>query len=82
MADPIDYSDPCAVLPILREAYYKMLGGSRTERVRYRSGDNEREVVFGRADINALREEVRRLEIACQEKQTGRPARYGLRAGG
>jgi hypothetical protein len=78
----VDYSDPCAAHAALRSAYYAMLGGSRAEEVEFaiQSGGTRR-VRYVKADINALREEVRRLEALCNAKTSGKPARFAVVGG-
>jgi len=75
----LDYANPCAVLPSLREAYYKMLGGQRVVSIEFTTaGGTKRTTEFHRVDINLLREEVRRLEAMCAATQGGSKRRVIL----
>lgn len=53
--------DPCALLPQLRAAYYALLAGEQTARVR----DGDRWQDFHRGEAQLLRDEIRRLEYLC-----------------
>lgn len=82
MTVAIDYSDPCAVLPRIREAYYALLEGRRAELVEFDAGNGvRRRVQYGQGDIPALRVEVSRLEVLCAGR-SGARRRFSLRTGG
>jgi len=76
MADTDDF-DPCAMLKVLRTAYYALLGGERVVKVKF----GEREVQYAAANVNLMREEIGRLEAACAKKQGRSPKRFAIRAG-
>ena len=79
----VDYDDPCALLALMRPAYYALLGGSKAETVKFSSANGQtREVTYARTNITALRAEVRQLESACTAKSSGRSRRFAIRAGG
>lgn len=75
MAEPTDWSDPCAALGVLRPAYYALLAGSATQTVSFA----DRSVSYRTTDIAKLELEVRRLEGACAEKN-GLPSTSRRRA--
>ncbi len=80
MADPfdgVDLSDPCAVLPIVRKAYYTLLTGNSTTSVTF----GDRHMTKTPSDLAALREEIRRLEIQCAQAQGEAPRRYAIKLG-
>lgn len=69
-------ADPCALLPQLRAAYYQLMAGQA--RAEIRNGDQW--LKFQRADADALRHEIRRLEIICGDcGHGGRAVRVGPR---
>jgi len=68
--------NPCAFLPQLRAAYYQLMAGQA--RAEIRNGDQW--LKFQRADADALRHEVRRLELICGANgHGGRAVRVGPR---
>ncbi|WP_424362977.1 hypothetical protein [Methylocystis parvus] len=71
----ISDADACAYLPQLRAAYYALLAGSQTQRVRY----GEQEISYSRGNVELLRAEVRRLETLCG---AGGGTARAIRAGG
>lgn len=68
-------NDPCAVLAELRAAYYALLSGAQTAKVR--DGDRWRE--FHRGNATSLRNEIAKLEYMCP-KSAANP--YGGTSGG
>lgn len=79
----VDYSDPCAVVPLLREAYYALLAGEKAQTVTFEAVDGiKRTTTYHKADIAALAAEIRRLDGECAAKTTGRPARFAISTGG
>lgn len=83
MTGAIDYSDPCAVLAVLRPAYYAILGGSNAEIVKFSAGNGtSREVTYTRVSITKLEGEIRRLEEACYKQTNGKTQRYAVTAYG
>ena len=83
MADPIDYTDPCAVLEKLRPAYIALVAGEKAMTVEFQSGDGSSQMVtYHKANITALREEIGRLQIECAAVTSGKTKRHALRAGG
>lgn len=83
MADPVDYTDPCAVLAVLRPAYYALLGGSNVETVEYSSGAGEtKRVTYNRTKLDVIQAEVRRLEQLCAAKTSGKATRFAITPGG
>lgn len=71
----ISDADACGYLPQLRAAYYALLAGSQTQRVRY----GEQEISYSRGNVEMLRAEMRRLEIICG---AGGGTARAIRAGG
>jgi hypothetical protein len=68
--------NPCAFLTQLRAAYYQLRAGQA--RAEVRNGDQW--LRFQRADTDALRHEVRRLEMICGASgHGGRAVRVGPR---
>lgn len=74
-ATAISDADLCATLPQLRAAFYTLLAGSQTSRVRF----GEHEIVYSKGDAKTLQSEIRRLETICAP--CGGTAR-AIRAGG
>lgn len=67
---------PCTFLPQLRAAHYQLLAGRA--RAEVRNGDQW--LKFQRADADALRHEIRRLELICGASgHGGRAVRVGPR---
>lgn len=81
MPDPVDYGDPCAVLAVLRPAYYALLGGSQAQEVEFRSGNGTaRRIRYSSANIAALKAEIADLEIKCASRG-GQRRRHVIIAG-
>ncbi|MDC7784776.1 hypothetical protein PQJ75_00725 [Rhodoplanes sp. TEM] len=78
MAD-VDWSDPCARAAALRAAYYAIVGGQGTQRIRFA----DREVWFTATKIDVLRTELRQAEAECAAKQgvDSPHRRFAIRAG-
>jgi hypothetical protein len=67
--DGIDTSDPCAVWPILNNAYLKLLAGESVTRVMFGPQD----VMFQRTDMSELRRARDELKAQCEAAQSGKP---------
>jgi hypothetical protein len=78
MPDAIDYTDPAAVLAILRPAYYALLGGSKVQEVQFHDG---RRVRYMASDLGALRTEIAVLDAKVAATLCGRPRRFAIVAG-
>lgn len=78
MADTeIDYSDPCAVLAILRPVYYQLLTGALEAEIRI----GDRSVKYSQTSLTTLADEVAKLEGACAAKNGVTGQRYAMRLG-
>lgn len=78
----IDYDDPCAILTVLRPAYYRLLAGSTRETVKFQAGNGEtQEVTYAKSNIDALRAEISRLTDACNAKNGVPSKRFAIRGG-
>lgn len=68
MADvfAVDWEDPCAKAKVLRDAYYQALAG-REVSVRYKNGEDERELRFDTKNLPVLQRELRMAEAECPE---------------
>jgi len=76
MADPIDYSDPCAALEAVRSAYYALLEGRAAAWVELEVGNGtRRRITFHQTDLAEVRTELRRLEGLCAKAQGATPIR-------
>lgn len=83
MADPVDWTNPCARAEALRSAYYGLLSGQAETLIRYRGPEGEREVRFATIDKATLVAELRAAEAECSAK-TGQPSnsrRFAIRGG-
>jgi hypothetical protein len=65
--------NPCAYLPVLRGALYKLMSGEAKSQVRF--GDQD--LSFHNGNVKELRAEIRKLEAMCA--QGGRAERVGPR---
>jgi len=65
MADPVDWTDPCARFAALQKAYYALLTGERESEIRTRTLDAEEMVRFQKVDIEKLRIEMQSAERDC-----------------
>jgi len=73
-AAPIDYSDPCAALERVRDAYYALLEGRAAYQTEFEvGGGTRRRVTFHQTDLAEVRTELRRLEKLCAAKQGAKP---------
>lgn len=69
--DALDYSNPGALLQVLRPAYYRLLTGSAEEEI---EGTDRRRARFQKGDIPRLERLINELEA----KVAGRRRRYAL----
>lgn len=79
----VDWTNPCARAAALRAAYYEVLSGGNVTLIKESANGGEREVRFGKADIQRLSNELQRAEDECAAA-TGlpaRPRRYAIRLG-
>jgi hypothetical protein len=61
----VDWTNPCERFAALSNAYYSLVTGGQETEIRTRTLDAEEMVRFSRADLNALRNELRAAETAC-----------------
>ncbi len=73
--------DPCAVLAELEAARRKIITGGQATRVSFRSGDVERDVRYGTADLKALDADIRKYTDLCAAVTGGKSRRFMFRAG-
>ncbi len=79
----IDPANPCAAATALREVLLKALANGQMEEVEFSAGNgSQRRVRRKFASLDELRAEIARLDGECKVLTTGKPARFGLRAGG
>jgi hypothetical protein len=79
---PLDYRDPCADLPRLREAYLKLIAGEHTAVVEFEvGGGTRRRVEYHRGDSEALKTEIARLELLCAGQKPARVIRFQTQKG-
>jgi len=68
----VDYSDPCAVLAVLRPAYYELLAGAKAQTVTFAAGNgSQRSVTYYQTSLKELRAEIARLEVQCAAASGG-----------
>lgn len=72
--EALDYSDPCALLAVLRPKYYALVAGSLEEEVEI----DGRRVRFARTSLPQFKAVVKELESACAAQTSGRPKRRAL----
>jgi hypothetical protein len=65
----LDYSDPKALLDVLRPAYYRLVAGEAEEEIQ---GADHRKVRFSKADLPRLQGLIRQLEIDVARAAGGR----------
>jgi len=65
----VDWNDPCARFQALQSAYFELVRGGQEAEIRTRTLDAEDLVRFTKADMNALRMEMRSAEGACLAAQ-------------
>ena len=78
MADVIDWANPCEVAVALKEAKYKIASGVQTARVRFKSGDAEREVQFNATTLKEINIALREAEAECAALNGERPSRFAI----
>jgi hypothetical protein len=78
MVDCTDWSDPCAVLPLMRQRYYALVSGESVKELRH----NGKVIINATTRASDLLGVIRELERACAEKK-GLPTagRFAFRAG-
>lgn len=81
----VDWQDACARAKALRDAYYDRLVGGTTQRVRFRSGENDQEYQNSilRGGLEELRRAMLAAEDECRVSQGLAPKnrRFAIRAG-
>lgn len=79
MSDPVvDWADPCAVLPLMRERYYALISGQSVKELRH----NGKVIVNETTKASELAALVADLERRCAEKTNpGTRRRFARRAG-
>lgn len=84
MALVIDEENPCEAAASLRQVYYALISGERSQIVTFRAGATgvERSVTYHKADPTRLLQVIRGFEERCARTQTGRPQRFAMRGGG
>jgi hypothetical protein len=64
MADPVDFTDPCATAAWLRSIYYARVAGTAVTEMRF----GERGVKYASMDQAGMLEEIQRLDERCALK--------------
>lgn len=84
MALVIDDDKPCEAAAALRQVYYALVAGERSQVVTFKAGATgvERSVTYHKADPSRLLQIIRGFEERCGKLQTGRPQRFAIRGGG
>jgi hypothetical protein len=78
----IDYTDPAALLALLRPAYYTLLSGAKVASVDIpTAGGGTRRVQYAQTNLTALKEEILRLEALVASTSGANPKRFAIRAG-
>ena len=72
----VDFDDPCAVLKVLRPAYYRLVGSGQAAEVQFA----ERRVRFTKQELSEIRAVISELEDQCAAK-TGKRKRSAIHAG-
>jgi hypothetical protein len=79
MADPVDYSDPCATADYLRSVRMSIIEGRRAVRVVHQTaGGSRKEVEYGPANLAALDRAISEAADACAIAQGGKRRRFAL----
>lgn len=83
MTTLIDFTDPCAIATKLREVLHRAMIEGRVDEVEFAAGNgSSRRVRRSYATISELKAHIALLDNECKIATTGRPSRFGLRAGG
>jgi hypothetical protein len=83
MTVQIDFTNPCAVATALREVLSRAMLEGRVEEVEFAAGNgSSRRMKRNYATISELKAHIAQLDNECKLTTTGRPSRFGLRAGG
>jgi hypothetical protein len=61
MADPVDFTDPCATAAWLRSIYYQRIAGQGVSEVRF----GERSTKYAAMDADTMLTEIQRLDEQC-----------------
>jgi hypothetical protein len=64
MADPVDFTDPCATAAWLRSIYYSRVAGMAVTELRF----GERAVKYAQMDDAGMLAEIQRLDERCALK--------------
>jgi hypothetical protein len=79
----IDATKPCEAAGILKQVLADALASGQVEEIEFTAGNgSSRRVRRKFASLDQLRAEIARYDSECKVATTGKPARYGLRAGG
>jgi hypothetical protein len=83
MTVTIDENDPCAAATALRSVLHRALVDGRAQEIEFTAGNgSSRRVRKELVSISDLRAEIAKFDSECKLATTGRPSRFGLRAGG
>ncbi|MCA1776053.1 MAG: hypothetical protein LC676_10720 [Loktanella sp.] len=76
--------DPCATAVALRQVYAQIVAGQAAQTVNFQGGPNgaQQQVIYHKADAQALMRLIRDYEDRCAASQGKRVRRYATRAGG
>lgn len=80
----IDEQQPCEAAAALRQVYYALVAGERSQVITFKAGATgvERSVTYHKADPTRLLQVIRGFEEQCAKLHTGRPQRFAMRSGG
>jgi hypothetical protein len=73
----VDFTDPCAVVGLLRQAHFEIVTGKAVATVAY----DGKSVSYSKADLPALEKAIAKYENECAAL-FGKRRRFAVRAGG
>lgn len=73
----VDFSSPCAVLALLRQAHFDLITGKHVAMVGY----DGKQVSYTKAELPALEKAIAKYEAQCA-LISGKVKRFAIRAGG
>lgn len=78
-----DWNDPCAKAAKLTEAYYALIQGESEAQIQYMANGKTRMVMYNKADLTSLKQEMQSAQAECEAKNNGnpRPRRSALQFG-
>jgi hypothetical protein len=71
----INWDDPCAVVPVLKRAYYQLTSGNKVASITYQTMGVTRTMMYSVGDLGELKQALTQAQAECAEAQGKVPVR-------